>query len=72
MEIFRGIGISGQPSLAQQITASMPSLDEWRKFLYCESATGPIYGEVDHFQVLGLVVTVACIMHRLALLSGHY
>ncbi|KAK9800880.1 hypothetical protein WJX73_005015 [Symbiochloris irregularis] len=49
MEIFRGIKQAGQPNLAQQVTANMPHLDEWRRFLYCETATGHIYGEVDHF-----------------------
>ena len=41
----------GQVNLAQQVAAATPSLNEWRKFLYCESVTGYIYGEVDHFPV---------------------
>lgn len=51
MEIFRGISRAANESLAQHISATMPSLDEWRKFLYCETATGHTYGEVDHFEV---------------------
>lgn len=51
MEIFRGIRSAGQPSLAQQIVKAMPPLNEWRKFIYCETATGDVYGEVDHFPV---------------------
>jgi hypothetical protein len=35
--------------LAQRIQEQVPPLEEWRKFIYCESMTGKAYGEVDHF-----------------------
>ena len=41
----------GLPSMAQQVAEQAPPLDLWRKFLYCETMTGPVYGEVDHFKV---------------------
>lgn len=37
--------------LAAEVAAHSPPLAEWRKFVYCESLTGRIFGEVDHFQV---------------------
>ena len=52
MEIFRHI--QGPPdgrNLAASVAASSPPLNEWRKFIYCEAATGSILGEVDHFKV---------------------
>ena len=52
MEIFRGMCGLGQTVLAQQVTGAMPPLCEWRKFVYCETATTQIYGEVDHFKVM--------------------
>ena len=45
------MGAPGMPSMAQQVTAQAPPLRLWRKFLYCETMTGPAYGEVDHFKV---------------------
>ncbi len=52
MEIFRHIqGMPDGRSLAANVAASSPPLEEWRKFIYCESATGSILGEVDHFKV---------------------
>ena len=52
MEIFRHIqGMPDGRSLAASVAASSPPLKEWRKFIYCESATGSILGEVDHFKV---------------------
>ena len=46
MEIFRPLD-----GLAAEVAAHSPPLAEWRKFVYCESLTGGIFGEVDHFQV---------------------
>ncbi len=46
MEIFRPLD-----GLAAEVAAHSPPLAEWRKFVYCESLTGRIFGEVDHFQV---------------------
>lgn len=45
MEIFRPLD-----GLAAEVAAHSPPLAEWRKFVYCESLTGRIFGEVDHFQ----------------------
>ena len=50
MEVFRGMAAPGQPSVAALVAEQAPPLDLWRKFLYCESMSGPIYGEVDHFK----------------------
>ena len=50
MEVFRGLAAPGQASVASQVAQQAPLLDLWRKFVYCESMTGPIYGEVDHFK----------------------
>ncbi len=46
MEIFRPLD-----GLAAEVATHSPPLTEWRKFVYCESLTGRIFGEVDHFQV---------------------
>ena len=46
MEVFRPLD-----GLADEIAARSPPLAEWRKFVYCESLTGRIFGQVDHFQV---------------------
>lgn len=46
MEIFRPLD-----GLARDIANASPPLDQWRKFVYCESLTGRIFGEVDHFKV---------------------
>ena len=51
MEVFRGMAAPGQASIAKQIVQKAPPLHLWRKFLYCESMTGSLYGEVDHFKV---------------------
>ncbi|DBA95796.1 TPA: hypothetical protein ACH3X1_001346 [Trebouxia sp. C0004] len=45
MEIFRPMD-----GLAAEVAAHSPPLAEWRKFVYCESLTGRVFGEVDHFQ----------------------
>ena len=53
MEIFRHMrGMPDGRSLAANVAAASPPLQEWRKFIYCESATGTILGEVDHFKVI--------------------
>jgi hypothetical protein len=36
--------------LVQRIQEQVPPLEQWRKFIYCESMTGRAYGEVDHFE----------------------
>jgi hypothetical protein len=46
MEIFRPLD-----DLAAEVAAHSPPLAEWRKFVYCESLTGRVFFEVDHFQV---------------------
>ncbi len=46
MEVFRGID-----GLAAAVKARSPPLALWRKFVYCDSLTGPLLGSVDHFQV---------------------
>ncbi|KAK9819702.1 hypothetical protein WJX72_001426 [[Myrmecia] bisecta] len=45
MEVFRPLD-----GLAAEVAASSPPLDEWRKFIYCESVLGKVLGEVDHFK----------------------
>ena len=36
--------------LSQQVAGLSPPLDEWRRFIYCESlVSGQLLGEVDHF-----------------------
>ena len=46
MEVFRPLD-----GLADEIAARSPPLAEWREFVYCESLTGRIFGQVDHFKV---------------------
>lgn len=43
MEVLRDIG------LADEIYKVEPPLDEWRKHIYCNSATGKQYAAYDHF-----------------------
>ena len=46
MEVFRPLD-----GLATAVADASPPLDQWRKFVYCESLTGRVFGEVDHFKV---------------------
>ena len=50
MEIFRQMRGTGG-NIAAEVVKLSPPLREWRKFIYCESMTGNILGEVDHFKV---------------------
>lgn len=43
MEIFRKLG-----TLSKDIEALQPPIEQWRKFVYCTSLTGPLLGVVDH------------------------
>ena len=63
MEVFRTMAAHGLASMAQQVTEQAPPLDLWRKFLYCETMTGPVYGEVDHFKV-GQQAEMLCTVRR--------
>jgi hypothetical protein len=47
--------------LAAEITATSPPLEDWRRFVYCESMVGHVLGAVDHFEVrvLGLLSMAA-------------
>lgn len=42
-----------ESNVAAEVVKLSPPLREWRKFIYCESMTGNILGEVDHFKVCG-------------------
>ncbi|EFJ46561.1 hypothetical protein VOLCADRAFT_93005 [Volvox carteri f. nagariensis] len=42
--IFRGLGLAGP------VRQRMPPLEQWRRFVYCETVAGRVYGEVDHFR----------------------
>jgi len=46
MEVLRHLG----GGLAAAVVRQGPPLDQWRRFVYCESMTGGVLGEVDHFQ----------------------
>ena len=35
--------------LADDVAARMPPLDQWRRFIYCNSLAGDVVGVVDHF-----------------------
>ena len=50
MEVFRQMRVRGSDTLAARVASASPPLAEWRNFLYCESLTGAIFGEVDHFK----------------------
>ena len=43
MEVFRQL----DPTLAQQVQQLSPPLATWRKFVYCETLTGRLLGEVS-------------------------
>jgi 2-polyprenyl-6-methoxyphenol hydroxylase-like FAD-dependent oxidoreductase len=46
MEVFRGMS-----QLSSQVERTMPSLDQWRNFIYCtELIGGSVLGVVDHFK----------------------
>uniref|UniRef100_A0A7N0ZZ29 FAD-binding domain-containing protein n=1 Tax=Kalanchoe fedtschenkoi TaxID=63787 RepID=A0A7N0ZZ29_KALFE len=45
MEVFHRLN-----GLAKEIQRKQPPVDQWRKFIYCASLTGPIFGAVDHMQ----------------------
>lgn len=46
-----GSGSGQGGSLADAVAAGSPPLEQWRRFLYCESALGRVLGETDHFEV---------------------
>ncbi len=50
MEVFRQMRTKDS-SVAAEVLKHSPLLRDWRKFIYCESLTGNILGEVDHFKV---------------------
>lgn len=43
-QVLRHIG-----GLNAQVSSASPPLGQWRRFVYCESMTGEVLGEVDHF-----------------------
>ncbi|KAL2641956.1 hypothetical protein R1flu_009543 [Riccia fluitans] len=45
MEIFRKM-----EGLADEIENAQPPLDQWRRFVYCNTLAGPVFGTVDHLQ----------------------
>lgn len=45
MEIFRPMD-----ALAESVTRRTPPLREWRKFVYSQSLSGGVFGEMDHFE----------------------
>lgn len=57
----------GAVNVAASVSKLSPPLRDWRKFIYCESMTGNILGEVDHFQVLDIEacssITRVCAPH---------
>lgn len=45
VQVFRGLG-----DLCSRVKARSPPLEQWRRFIYCESmASGQLLGQVDHF-----------------------
>ena len=46
-----GLGSGSCGSLAGAVAAASPPLEQWRRFVYCESALGRVLGEMDHFEV---------------------
>lgn len=44
MEIFRGLD-----NLSEEIVSIMPPLSTWRRFIYCSTMSGQMFGSVDHF-----------------------
>ncbi|KAH9315639.1 hypothetical protein KI387_024266 [Taxus chinensis] len=60
MEVFRKLdGLSGE------IEELQPSVEQWRKFIYCSSLSGTILGTVDHMQPNDLKQTRSptCVAH---------
>jgi hypothetical protein len=49
--VFRQLRTSDGSNVAYQVATASPPLHEWRKFIYCESLTGDILAETDHFEV---------------------
>ncbi|RWR96901.1 2,4-dichlorophenol 6-monooxygenase isoform X1 [Cinnamomum micranthum f. kanehirae] len=45
VEVFRKMG-----GLVEEICKLQPPVDLWRKFIYCSSLSGYIFGSVDHMQ----------------------
>ena len=71
MEVFRPLD-----GLATAIADATPPLDQWRKFVYCESLTRRVFGEVDHFKVrhspfVGLLSALHLIHYLLCMQRGH-
>lgn len=38
---------------SKDVTALVPPLEQWRRFVYCETMTGDLLGTVDHFKARG-------------------
>lgn len=53
------LGSGSCGSLADAVAAASPPLEQWRRFVYCESALGRVLGEMDHFEVRTWMVTWA-------------
>ncbi|GAB4813968.1 hypothetical protein N2152v2_001014 [Parachlorella kessleri] len=45
MEVFRGLD-----GLSNAVSALVPPLHQWRRFVYCSTMTGELLGTVDHFK----------------------
>ena len=45
------LGSGSGGSLADAVAAASPPLEQWRRFVYCESALGRVLVEMDHFEV---------------------
>ncbi|XP_009411836.2 uncharacterized protein LOC103993475 isoform X2 [Musa acuminata AAA Group] len=45
MELFRKLD-----GLAEEIQSLEPPVDLWRRFIYCTSLSGPVFGSVDHMK----------------------
>ncbi|KAL2630331.1 hypothetical protein R1flu_015017 [Riccia fluitans] len=50
MEIF-----SKMEGLADEIEKAQPPLDQWRRFVYCNTLAGPVFGTVNHLQPQGML-----------------
>jgi hypothetical protein len=51
VQVFRKLD-----GLSEEIEELQPPVEQWRRFIYCSSLSGPILGTVDHMQPHGILL----------------
>lgn len=61
--------------LTVEIEAKQPPVEQWRRFVYCSTLSGPVFGTVDHLRAEGnalslLSLACCCFFYEHGLISS--